>query len=86
MENEIRELRGLLDSIIGETIDNKHSEELANKFFDQLNNEFKVPTVAYAIFLILVHTYEMIASQDEMGAVFFKKLMMDCVESLGDDE
>lgn len=83
MENGIS---GLIDAIVGASINNKHSEKLANNFFDELDDQFKLPTVAYAIFLILVHTYEMIARQDKESALFFKRLMKDCVENLGDDD
>lgn len=83
MENGIS---GLVDAIVGASIDNEHSEKLVNNFFDELDDKFKLPTVAYAIFLILAHTYEMIASQDKESALFFKRLMKDCVESLGDEE
>jgi len=80
----VNEIRGLIDAIVDLAVDKEHSEKLASNFFDELDDQFKVPTVSYAIFLIIAHTYEMIASQDENGAIFFKRLMIDCVESLGD--
>jgi len=80
------DLSTLLTAIVSGAIDNKHSEKLASNFFEELDDQFKVPTVAYAIFIILVQTYEMIESQDENGAIFFKRLMIDCVESLGEND
>ena len=80
------DLSTLLDAIVGGSIDKEHSEELAKHFFEELNDNFKVPTVGYAIFIILANTYDIIASQDESGALFFKKLMLDCVESLGGND
>ena len=80
------DLSTLLDAIVGGSIDKEHSEKLAEKFFEELDDKFKVPTVGYAIFIILAHTYEIIESQDESGALFFKRLMRDCVESLGDND
>jgi len=80
------EIGGLIDAIVDLAVDKEHSEKLASNFFDELDDKFKVPTVAYAIFLIIAHTYEMIESQDESGALFFKKLMLDCIGSLGDND
>jgi len=80
----VNEIRGLIDAIVDLAVDKEHSEKLASNFFDELDDQFKVPTVSYAIFLIIAHTYEMIESQDENGAIFFKRLMVDCVKSLGE--
>lgn len=64
----------------------EHSEKLAEIFFKELDDSFKMPTVGYAIFIILAQTYDMLEAQDEKGALFFKGLMMDCVESLGEND
>ena len=80
----VNEIRGLIDAIVDLAVDKEHSEKLASNFFDELDDQFKVPTVSYAIFLIIAHTYEMIESQDENGAIFFKGLMLDCVKGLGE--
>lgn len=83
MENGISKL---VDAIVDASIDTEHSEKLANNFFDELDDRFKLPTVGYAIFLIMAHTYYMIESQDKANALFFKRLMKDCVGSLGDED
>lgn len=82
MENEIREL---VNELVNASVDHKHSEKLAENFFDELDDNFKLPTVAYAIFIIIAHTYDMLESQDKASAIFFKNLMKDCVEFLGDE-
>lgn len=82
MENGISKL---VDAIVGVSIDTEHSEKLVNNFFDELDDRFKLPTVGYAIFLIMVHTYDMLEAQDKASALFFKGLMKDCVESLGEN-
>ena len=71
-------------AIMDLAVDKEHSEKLAENFFEELDDKFKLPTVAYAIFIIMVQTYDMIESQDKAGALFFKGLMLDCIESLGD--
>ena len=83
MENGISKL---VDAIMDLAVDKEHSEKLAENFFDELDDKFKLPTVASAIFLIMVHTYNMIESQDKASALFFKRLMKDCVGSLGDED
>lgn len=77
-------LNDLVNVLFDESIDTEHSEKLAEIFFKELDDSFKMPTVGYAIFIILAQTYDMIEAQDESGALFFKGLMMDCVKSLGE--
>lgn len=78
------DLSTLVDAIVFASIDNKHSEKLASNFFEELDDKFKLPTVAYAIFIIIAQTYDMLEAQDKASALFFKGLMLDCIESLGD--
>lgn len=80
----MNDLSALVDAIVDLAVDTEYSEKLANNFFDELDDRFKLLTVASAIFLIMVHTYDMIESQDKASALFFKRLMKDCVGSLGD--
>lgn len=82
----MNDLSALVDEIVDLTVDIEHSEKLANNFFDELDDRFKLPTIAYAIFIIIAHTYDMIESQDKASALFFKRLMKDCVGSLGDED
>lgn len=82
----VNEIRGLIDAIVDLAVDKEHSEKLAEIFFKELDDSFKMPTVGYAIFIILANTYDIIASQDEDSAIFFKRLMLDCVESLGEND
>lgn len=79
-------LNDLIDVLIDGSIDKEHSEKLAEVFFKELDDSFKMPTVGYAIFIILAQTYDMLEAQDKASALFFKGLMIDCVESLGDDD
>ena len=53
---------------------------------EELDDKFKLPTVAYAIFIIIAQTYDMLEAQDKASALFFKRLMKDCVGSLGDED
>ena len=75
MENGISKL---VDAIVDLAVDKEHSEKLDDKF--------KLPTVAYAIFIIIAQTYDMLEAQDKASALFFKGLMIDCVGSLGDED
>lgn len=77
-------LNDLVNVLINESIDKEHSEKLAEVFFKELDDSFKMPTVGYAIFIILAQTYDMLEAQDEKSALFFKGLMMDCVRGLGE--
>ena len=76
----------LVDAIMDLAVDNEHSEKLAENFFEELDDKFKLPTVAYAIFIIIAQTYDMLEAQDKASALFFKRLMKDCVGSLGDED
>lgn len=82
----MNDLSALVDEIVDLTVDTEHSKKLANNFFEELDDRFKLPTIAYAIFIIIAHTYDMIESQDKASALFFKRLMKDCVGSLGDED
>ena len=83
MENGISKL---VDAIVDLAVDNEHSEKLAENFFEELDDKFKLPTVAYAIFIIIAQTYDMLEAQDKASALFFKGLMINCVGSLGDED
>ena len=80
------DVNALLDAVVNLAVEKEHSEELARLFFEELNDNFKIPTISYAIFIILVQSYDMIKAQDESGATFFKGLMLDCVKGLGEME
>lgn len=80
------DLSALVDAVVDIAVDKEHSEKLASNFFEELDDKFNLPTVAYAIFIIIAQTYGMLEAQDKASALFFKGLMMDCIESLGDDE
>ena len=83
MENGISKL---VDAIVDLAVDKEHSEKLAENFFEELDDKFKLPTVAYAIFIIIAQTYDMLEAQDKASALFFKGWMIDCVGSLGDED
>lgn len=80
----MNDLSALVDAVVDLAVNKEHSEELAKHFFEELNDNFNVPTISYAIFIILVQTYDMVKAQDETGATFFKGLMLDCVKGLGE--
>ena len=54
MENGISKL---VDTIVDLAVDKEHSEKLAENFFEELDDKFKLPTVAYAIFIITAQIY-----------------------------
>ena len=81
----MNDLSALVDAIVDLAVDKEHSEKLAENFFEELDYRFKMPTVACAIFIIMVQTYDMIESQDKASALFFKRLMKDCVGGLGEN-
>ena len=78
-------LSALVDAIVDLAVDKEHSEKLAENFFEELDDKFRLPTVSYAIFIIIAQTYDMLEAQDKTSAIFFKGLMLDCVESLGEN-
>lgn len=80
----MNDLSALVDAIVDLAVDKEHSEKLASNFFEELDDKFKLPTVAYAIFIIIAQTYNRLEAQDKASALFFKGLMLDCIESLGD--
>lgn len=85
MVRTMDDLSALVDAIVDLAVDKEHSEKLAENFFEELDDKFRLPTVSYAIFIIIAQTYDMLEAQDKTSALFFKGLMLDCVESLGEN-
>ena len=81
----MNDLSALVDAIVDLAVDKEHSEKLAENFFEELDDKFRLPTVSYAIFIIIAQTYDMLEAQDKTSALFFKGLMLDCIESLGEN-
>lgn len=73
-----------MEILLKSGIDKEHSEKLAKTFFFLLDDNFKMLTVAYAIFIIVSNSYDMIASQDKESADLFKSLMVGACEMLGE--
>ena len=66
-------------------LDKEHSETLAKAFIVLLDDSFSIPTVGYAIFLIMGTVYEMIKEQDPESAELFREMLMDLSSKLGDE-
>jgi len=73
-----------MEILLKNGIDKEHSEKLAKTFFFLLDEDFKMLTLAYAIFIIVSNSYDMIASQDKDSADLFKSLMVGAFEMLGE--
>ena len=67
-------------------LDKEHSETLAKTFIVLLDDSFSIPTVGYAIFLIIGNVYEMIKEQSPESAELFKEMMVDLSGKLGSDD
>ena len=81
----VRIMDDIMEILLKSGIDKQHSEKLAKAFFILLDEDFKMLTLAYAIFIIVSNSYDMIASQDKDSADMFKSLMVGACEMLGED-